>query len=133
MFTDRGKTSGPYPVFFLLWGGGGGHFSQNRTFSSINVIAYIGIIQDEMLENVILVILRRKIGYAVYALIFFLLCKYSAMKRIVAENMDFQIFFCARARGGGGLSFGDQTPPPPPPGTGLNFIIIFNDISKQNK
>ena len=38
-------------------------------------------IQDEMIENVILVILRRKIGYAVYALIF-LLCKYSSMKRI---------------------------------------------------
>ena len=28
-------------------------------------------IQDEMLENVILVILRREIGYAVYALIYF--------------------------------------------------------------
>ena len=27
--------------------------------------------QDEMLENVILVILRRKIGHAVYALIFY--------------------------------------------------------------
>ena len=41
-----------------------------------------------MLENVVLVIFRRKIGYAVYALIF-----YSSMKRIATENMDFQKLF----------------------------------------
>ena len=63
-----------------------------------------------MLENVILVILRRKIGYAVYPLIFYF-CKYSSMKRIVKENMDFQnFFFFFFLRGGGRL-----TPPSPPP------------------
>ena len=57
-----------------------------------------------MLENVILVILRRKIGYDVYALIFYF--KYSSMKRIVTENMDFQKFFL-------GGSFDPPDPPTP--------------------
>ena len=61
--------TGPYPEFFM--GGGGGHFSQNWTFSSINVIAYIGIYKMKCLKNVILVILRKEIGYAVYALIYY--------------------------------------------------------------
>ena len=68
-----------------------------------------------MLENVILVILRRKVGYAVYALIF-LLCKYSSMKRIVTENIDFQNFFW-----GWGVSFD----PPPSPSTGLIYIYMY--------
>ena len=41
-------TPGPYPEFFN--GGGGGRFSQNWTFSSINVILYIGIYKMKCLK-----------------------------------------------------------------------------------
>ena len=62
----------PRVFFFFFYGGGGG----GLFFSILDLFFYKchGIyryIQDEMLENVILVILRRKIGYAVYVLIFY--------------------------------------------------------------
>ena len=59
-------TTGPYPEFFL-WGGGSFFPKLDLFFYKCHCI--YRYIQDEMLENVILVILRRKIGYAVYALL----------------------------------------------------------------
>ena len=58
--------AGPYPEFF----DGGVVFPKLDLFFYKCHFIY-RYIKDEMLENVILVILRRKIGYAVYALIFY--------------------------------------------------------------
>ena len=106
----------PVPRYFYgVEGGGGRSFFPKLDLFFYKCHCIYRYIQDEMLENVISVILERKIGYAVYALIF-LLCKNSSMKRIVTENMDFQksFFFL-----GGGGSFDSPDPPPHPPGTGL--------------
>ena len=51
--------------------GGGGSFFPKLDLFVYKCHCIYRYIQDEMLENVILVILRRKIGYAVYALIFY--------------------------------------------------------------
>ena len=60
-----------------------------------------------MLENVFSYI--KKKNWVCGLCPYFLLCKYSSMKRIVTENMDFQKFFLG----------GSFDPPDPPLGTGL--------------
>ena len=51
--------------------GGGGSFFPKLDLFFYKCHCIYRYIQDEMLENYILVILRRKIGYAVYALVFY--------------------------------------------------------------
>ena len=59
------------PVPRDFYGGGGGSFFPKLDLFFYKCHCIYRYIQDEMLENVILVILRRKVGYAVYALIFY--------------------------------------------------------------
>ena len=58
--------TGPYPEIFM-----GGSFFPKLDLFFYKCHCIYRYIQEEMLENVILVILRRKIVYAVYALMFY--------------------------------------------------------------
>ena len=78
-------------------------------------------IQDEMLENVSYI---KKKNWVCGLCPYFLLCKYSSMKRIVTENMDYQKFFFFFFNGVGALF-------DPPLSTGLHLLLIFQNLHEK--